>query len=263
VKKNIVFWIGVKSTDSNLLQKHGNFEYLQYSKYTWKYWCDKHDIIFFEYSQPTDNDTDKHRVTWQRWFDVFAQVESLNIEYNKIAVVDGSSMIKWDTPNFFNLCSDNLVAFRSLENLRWIHEGVQGYKQLFNDFNFDITKYISCGFQIFDSSHKEFLLDLKKFYYDNLDEILNLQKVVARGTDQPVYNYLLQMKNIKVDSLSAPYMLTHMNRFDWFSFNWQLNEDQTPFFIKYGYIWFFSGFDRSQRNSLMQQTWNIIKQNYQ
>jgi len=58
-------------------------------------------------------------------------------------------------------------------------------------------------------------------------------------------------------------MLTHLNRFDWFSHNWQLKEDNTPFFIKYGNIWFFSGFDRRQRHSLMEQTWNIIKENYE
>ena len=155
------------------------------------------------------------------------------------------------------------MAFRSLENLRWLHEGIQGYKNLFNGFEFDIKKYISCGFQIFDESHKPFLQELKDYYYDNVDEILRLQQTIGRGTDQPVYNYLLQMKKVKVKSLPPPFMLTHLNRFDWFSHNWQLKEDLTPFFIKYGYIWFFSGFDRTQRHSLMNQTWDIIKHNYE
>jgi hypothetical protein len=263
MKQNIVFWVGVNSNSTLLQQKHGNFNYLDYSKFTWQYWCKKHNIIFYEYNSPTCDDTETHRVTWQRWFDVFDQIDQLNIDFNKIAVIDGSSMIKWDAPNFFNLCSDNLVAFRSLENLRWISEGVQGYKHLFDNFEFDITKYISCGFQIFDKKHKDFLTYVKQYYYDNLDMILKLQSEVSRGTDQPVYNYLLQIKNIKVDSLPEPYMLTHMNRFNWFSYNWQLNEDQTPYFIKYGYIWFFSGFDRTQRNPLMKQTWDIIKHYYE
>lgn len=263
MKKNVVFWIGVKSTDPLLLRKHGNFDYLVFSKKCWEWWCKKHDIIFYEYTTPTNLDTGKHKVTWQRWFDVFDQLELANIDYDKIAVVDGSSMIRWDTPNIFELVSDELMAFRSLENLRWVHEGIHGYKHLFNNFEFDIKKYISCGFQIFNNSHKQFLQELKDFYISNEDEILKLQKDIARGTDQPVYNYLLQIKNIKVKSLPAPFMITHMNRFDWFSHNWQLNEDMTPFFIKYGYIWFFSGFDRAQRSSLMKQTWDIIKKNYE
>ena len=54
-----------------------------------------------------------------------------------------------------------------------------------------------------------------------------------------------------------------MNRFDWFSHNWQLKEDKTPFFIKYGYIWMYSGFDRTQRFGLMKQTWDLVKNNYE
>jgi hypothetical protein len=55
----------------------------------------------------------------------------------------------------------------------------------------------------------------------------------------------------------------HMNRFGWFGHNWQLKEDTTNYFLKYGNIWVFSGFDRAQRNSLMSQTWNLIKHNYE
>ena len=59
-------------------------------------------------------------------------------------------------------------------------------------------------------------------------------------------------------------MLTHLNRFDWFGHNWQLKEDNTPFFLKYGYIWFYSGFpNRGDRENLMSQTWNIIKNQYE
>ena len=53
-----------------------------------------------------------------------------------------------------------------------------------------------------------------------------------------------------------------MNGFNWLHYNLQLNEDRTPYFIKYGQLWKFSGFDRKQRNELMSQTWNIVKEKY-
>ena len=37
--KNVLFWVGVKSKDPLTLEKHGNFEYFEYSKKTWEYWC--------------------------------------------------------------------------------------------------------------------------------------------------------------------------------------------------------------------------------
>jgi len=261
--KNVLFWCGVKSDDSNMQEKHGRFEYLDIGRKSWEWWCEKNDVIFFPYEKASEADTGKHRVTWTRWFDVFDQVK--DIDYNKIALIDGSTMVRWDTPNFFNLTDDRLTAFRSIENLRWLYEGISGYSLLFNNFDFDISKYISCGFQIFTKSHEKFLNKLTKFYYDNTDEILNLQyNLVKKGTDQPVYNYLLQINNIDVNiDLPRCFLLTHLNRFDWLSHNWQLKEDTTPFFIKYGYIWMYSGFpQRSHRYDLMKQTWDIVKKNY-
>ncbi len=262
MKKNVLFWVGVKSNNSLLLEKHGNFDYFKYSKYTWEYWCKKNNILFFEYNTPSLEDTGTHKVTWQRWFDLKNQLK--DIEWDKVAVVDASYMIKWDTPNFFKLTSKNLSVFKSLENIRWIDEGIQGYKGLFPKVNFDLKKYIDCGFQIFTKDHLNFLNNLKEFYFNNLDEILKLQSKVGRGTDQPVYNYLLQDLQVKFGfELPDSYNLNHMNRFGWFAYNWQLKEDRTPFFIKYGHLWKYSGFDRKQRTPLMQQTWNLIKHNYE
>tara|TARA_R100000908_G_C3756644_1_gene151474 strand:- start:11724 stop:12491 length:768 start_codon:yes stop_codon:yes gene_type:complete len=56
--------------------------------------------------------------------------------------------------------------------------------------------------------------------------------------------------------------MSHLPRKDLLSHNWQLNEDKTPFFIKYGLLWGFSGFDKTQRNKLMEDVWGLIKHNY-
>ena len=266
MKKHVLFWIGVKSTDQHLQDKHGGFKYLDVSKKCWELWCKKNDVIFFEYNTTSDPDTVGHKVTWQRWFDLFPLLEEAGIDYDKICMIDGSTLVRADTPNFFELVDDGLTAFRSLENLNWVYEGVSGYKGFFNDYDFDIAKYVTCGFQIFGKEHKTFLEDLKEFYYKNYKDIMELQNnVVKRGTDQPVYNYLLQIHNIKVNTnLPKSYMITHLQRFDWFSYNWQLQKDNTPFFLKYGYAWAFSGFpNRGDRYNLMQQTWDIIKNQYE
>jgi hypothetical protein len=94
---------------------------------------------------------------------------------------------------------------------------------------------------------------------------MQLQKTVNKGTDQTIYNYLLQIKNIKVNTnLHPSFNLNHLHRFDWFNHNWQLNEDPTPYFIKYGNVWKFSGFpNRGDRFNLMSQTWDIVKHNYE
>jgi hypothetical protein len=47
-----------------------------------------------------------------------------------------------------------------------------------------------------------------------------------------------------------------------FKNNWQLEEDSTPFFIKYGNIWHFTGFSIEDRIHCMNNTWNMLKDNY-
>ena len=62
-----------------------------------------------------------------------------------------------------------------------------------------------------------------------------------RGYSNPLVDPYLTFgaKDIKTD-LPLSYKLTHLHRKDMFSYNWQLNEDKTPFFIKYGYNWIFN-----------------------
>ena len=65
-------------------------------------------------------------------------------------------------------------------------------------------------------------------------------------------NYWIQMNNIDIKTdLPLPYKLTHLHRKEMLNHNWQLEEDKTPFFITYGYIWFFNGIPKDQRSQIM------------
>ena len=67
--------------------------------------------------------------------------------------------------------------------------------------------------------------------------------------------------------MPVTWKLTHLHRKEMLGHNWQLDgsehEDKTPFFIKYGYIWVFSGFDKTLRDNLTKETWDIVKHNYE
>ena len=63
-------------------------------------------------------------------------------------------------------------------------------------------------------------------------------------------------------SLPFMYNLTHMHRKSMFMYNWQLEEDKTPYFIKYGYVWKYNGIPKNQRTDLMKKTWEIVEKNY-
>ena len=245
------------------LDKFGGWGWMEYSKKAWQYWCDKNDCDLILYDEPSIEDTSRFRVTVQRWFDMFDFLEKKKVEFDQVAMIDASSLPKWDCPNFFELTNNKLTVNREMDNLGWVYEGVQGYKHIFDNYELDISKYFCSSFVIFNKTHKSLFEKFKKKYIENVDEFLKLQKTVRRGTDQTPLNYMVQINNIEVTSLPSPYRVSHLPRKDLLSYNWQLNEDQTPFFIKYGYVWFFSGFAKDQRDGLMKQTWDIVKHNYE
>ena len=261
MKKNVVWWTGIANPDHN--QKYGGFEYLEYSRKSWEFWCKRNDCEFVAFTQPVEKDLMKFRVNWQKAIFCFDELDRRNIEYDQICLVDSSAIIKWNAPNFFELTERKFCGLRDTDNMNWTYQSIKGYESFF-DFKLDTTKYINSGFMIFNESHKGIMQSFKQLYYDNVDTFCELQdKVVKKGTEQTPMNYWLQMQNVDVKlDLPLPFKLTHLHRKDMFHHNWQLKEDMTPFFVKYGYIWFFNGIPKDQRSDVMKQTWDMIKNNY-
>ena len=68
------------------------------------------------------------------------------------------------------MTDDRFTAWLDNDNLKWIYDSIQGYKPYFDNFELDISKYISSGFMIFNETHREFFESFKEFYYENIDE---------------------------------------------------------------------------------------------
>ena len=262
MKKNVIFWVGIVNPAHK--DKYGDYDYFEYSKNTWKYFCKKNNCHFVEFSTPVEKDLTKFRVNWQKAIFVFDELEKRNIKYDQIALVDSSCMYKWDAPNFFKLTKNKFVGWRDIDNMRWVNDSIDGYKSFFKNFKLDRTKYINSGFIIFNASHKEFFNSFKQLYYKNIKEFCNLQdKIVKKGTEQTPLNYWLQINNIEIKTdLPIAFKLTHLHRKEMFGYNWQLNESKIPYFIKYGYNWIFNGLPKNDRSNIMKQVWDIVKLNY-
>tara|TARA_R110000796_G_scaffold123761_4_gene238205 strand:- start:24487 stop:25854 length:1368 start_codon:yes stop_codon:yes gene_type:complete len=261
MKKNVLWWPAM--VNPNHKDKYGDFDYFQYSRESLEYWCKKNDVIFVPFTEPVESDLAKFRPQWQKCLFVFEELDRMGIQYDQIWLLDSSAIIRWDCPNVFEIANGKFTASRDLDNMRWVYDSVQGYKEFFNGFELDTTKYINSGNMIFNESHRELFQKLKKMYYENLDEIVDLQdNKVRKGNDQTPFNYLLQMNNIDLKLLPFNYNATHLQRKELFSHNWQLNEDKIPHFIKYCYLWRFNGIPKDQRSNLMKQVWGMIHKNY-
>ena len=261
MKKNVIWWIGVKNDKYS--EKYGGWDWVDISRKSWEYWCKKNDVLFVPFEEPIEKDLTRFRINWQKAIFVFDEMERRNIDYDQICQIDCTHIVKWDTPNFFELTDHKLTAVRDTDNLRWIYDSIVGYGKFFN-YKLDMTKYVSSSPMIFNEKHKEVFKSFKKLYYDNVDTFVELQDTTIRkGTEQTPLNYWLQINDVEMNlNLPFSYKLTHMHRKEIFGHNWQLNDDMTPFFIKYGHIWVFTGIPKDKRTDFMTNTWKMVKGNY-
>ena len=259
--KNVIFWVGVKNQIYS--EKYGGWDWMDISRKTWEYWCEKHDVIFFPFEKPIDDDLVRYRINWQKSIYCFDLLDEAGIDYDQIFLVDATCMAKWDMPNIFELTDHKFTAWRERDNLRWVYDSIKGYEDF---FCYDLNKhdYFSSGVIIFNKSHKDIFLEFKDLYLNNVDEFVELQdKIVRKGTEQTPLNYWVQKNGVELNlDLPFSYKLTHIHRKDMFKPNWQLKEDSTPFFIKYGYNWVFNGIPKNQRTEVMKQVWEMVRHNY-
>jgi hypothetical protein len=263
--KNIIF-IPMVIPQEKKLDKFGGWGWMDYSKKAWEYWCNKNNCELVIYDSPSISDTDKFRVTVQRFMDVFDFLKSKNIEYDQVAMIDACMIPHWDCPNFFNLTNNKLTVSIDNDNLGWVYESVKGYQHMFNNFKLDIKKYFCSGFVIFNKSHESLLQKFKTKYLKNSETFYELQtKTVRKSTCQTPLNYIVQMNQIDTTILPSQYRVSHLYRKE-LAMPLTYSKDpnnKLPLFIENCYLWQFSGFDKTTRNNLMFEVWNLIKEKYQ
>jgi hypothetical protein len=241
MKKNIVFFTTMDQAPDNIEYKRWCFE-------SWKYWCDKHGIEIFILDEPLF-DKNLMKPTWQRWH-VLEILESNGIEYDQVALVDVDTLIHPDAPNFFELTDHKFSAVQDDLMVEWIHNSIEGYKDMFPVVNLNWTNYFNCGFIVINETHKQLCKQITDFYYNNLDELRHRQHhSLRKGSDQTPVNYMANLYST-VNFLDKRWNFTHLHQ------RGVLNQ-MLP---DVGYVYHFNGFDKNMRNELMQQCWNMIKE---
>ena len=245
---NILFFTALKANDPNMMA------YQEWSLRTWNYYANKHNCKLVVLQEPLQ-DVELMRPTWQRWY-VYEILEQSGIEYDQVALIDIDTMVRWDTPNIFELSEGRYTGVIDDLSIEWIYNSINGYKEYFPDVNLQWDKYINNGVLVLPKEGgREFCKKVTDFYLANIDSLRDKQHVsLKKGTDQTPINYLaLESFGDTIKYLSKKFNMTHMYKTHAFIDN---------IFIKCSYIWHFNGLPREQRNEYMKYTWEQIKDNY-
>ena len=229
--------------------------YAEYSINTWKSWCKKNNVDF----KQIDVSVQQYDIAKWNKLCVFDVVEP---HHEKIALVDCDTMIKWDAPNFFDSYDDEFCGVVDDGNIGWVKNSINIYKEFFPNQKLEPLEYINSGVMFFTKEHKILFDELKTFYDDNQDTLPDYWNK-GGGTDQTIINYMLKKLDIKQKYLPHTWNLFGIHKKQMFGNNWQLQEDDTPFFIKYANIWHFTGFEIEQRTPVMRDVWETYGGKYE
>jgi len=223
-------------------------EILSITSKSWEHYCQRHGIDFYVIDQPQLENTSPH---WFRYW-----IFDLKPGYDRYMYVDTDIITRWDSPNIFEVYSDekNIYAVKDNSGLSWIWEGINGYQSMFPDIDLDWDVYFNSGVLLFSKQHEKVIRDFKQFYIDNKPIIEDYRTRLRKGFDQTIFNYFLKWYNQPVKLMSEKWNLFHMIRRE-ILYN--------GYFLDMGYFWHFNGLDRNNQVNSINQIWNNIQKNYQ
>lgn len=198
--KNIIF---IPAIDAGRGRHHA----YKYSIQSWKRWANlhNHEVLIWDEALYS---WDEMTIPWQRYH-LFKILESNNIDYGQVLMVDCDTIVHPDTPNFFEMTGNKYSAVLDNGCWEWTGRSLRHYKDLFNNFKVERGMYFNGGFQIVNENHKEFFNEVLDFYFTNQDVLIEKQKS-GLSTDQTPINYLVQTKGIEINLLPQTYNLHHM-----------------------------------------------------
>ena len=226
-----------------------NSDYAQYALLSWEVWCKKNNVDMIV---NREHDT---RFTFPIWNKEL--IYEIGKEYDKIGIVDSDTIISPDAPNIFDrFTEDEFCGVGDLCDLNWLLESIHGRQRFFPNTVMNIDKYFNAGVLFFGKRHLPVFEDLLTLYLNNQEAI---DSIKGGGKEQTLLNFVVQSRGVDVRLLDPSWNLLSIHRKNMFTHNWQLNTDPTPYFMKYAYLWHFTGFPIEDRTRLMQQTWDIVK----
>jgi len=246
MNKNIVFIINIKETD-----RPNRSQSYHYSVLSWKAWCKKNNCDLFVLEESLFSKEIMNTI-WQKIY-IYDLLESNNIEYNQILIVDADTIIHPNAPNIFDLTDEKFNVVRAYGSMDWVCRSYENYKKyVFPEITFSPFDYFNAGVIIINKKHKELYKKLQNFYFDNRELLQKLQSTYGTGTDQPVLNFFLRKENVDFKILPYEWNMQDMAR-------WEILDNNFTF-TKIGWLYHFCAIEGGPNavNYWMEKTYKYL-----
>jgi hypothetical protein len=178
--------------------------YAKYSRATWDWWCERHGADFVVIDKtPTDAAYARMPPTVQRWA-VLDQLIAERGEDAQAALIDADTMIRWDTPDIFELAR-GFSAVADGGSPGWVVNSTKAFQHLFPGTTLHWWEYFNSGFIVLGAAQRPFIrafLDHSVKAWRELEAVMTAGNV---GTEQTPLNFMVRRENEPVHFLPRPF----------------------------------------------------------
>jgi hypothetical protein len=256
------------------LRIRSDLDYARFGVATWKWWCVQHGFTFVLLDSPIGGERySMLPPTVQRWL----APELLSREYGSdasFAIVDADTMIRWDTPDLFELAIQQFAVVRTGQPA-WIWRSINAYQHLFPEVNLPWWEYFNAGIVVVGGKHAELLREFAVYFADRWPEMHAIQLSGDVGSDQTPLNFFLRGRGTDVHFMPATFNYVHCFRLPPPFYAFETGASKTSDlsalfrglpsaafdFTEFAHVWHFSNVVRL-RHAAMEVTWQHVAENY-
>jgi lipopolysaccharide biosynthesis glycosyltransferase len=221
--------------------------YSQYCIKSWQAWAKKNNSEVVVLTEPF-SEIEPH------WYKVFAYklLESSDIEYDRVLVVDNDTVVHPDTPNFFEeVPEDKIGVVFDDVNYDWTIRSTDAYrKHVFTDYeHFDTFEYFNSGFLVLSKQHRDVYERVIEFVFKNYEQLNWVQSNYGVGRDQTPLNFMLRAFSSGLEYMSKRYNLQGL-----------LSKEivDPKMLSEMAYVYHYNAMPREHREVLMKQTYDYL-----
>ncbi|MCK5057792.1 MAG: hypothetical protein KAT34_14125 [Candidatus Aminicenantes bacterium] len=250
--KNVVFITAVNYPEK--------IDYAQFCFDTWQAWCEKNNARLFIWDTQKAK-TDTMRPTWMR-YRMFEILDQQGIHFDRAAMVDADTMVRRDCPNFFNIAANRFCVVRDNRRSRWVKKSIRVYRHLFPGVHLDSNDYFNAGFMIVNREHRPLFKAMLDFYNARDTHLRRLIREHRMGSDQTPLNFIVAKSGYKKKYLPREFNYMH---FIPLVFRNRFLAERFPLknFLKKGYIFHFTGMNKTLNKRFMARTREAMEKNYE
>jgi len=242
MSKNIVFIPAYNGFDSELDDAIS----------TWKWYCERWDIQLIIANEPKEYDFEPWgNGCFEPWYDT----RLVDLEYDKLLLVDADTMIRWDSPNIFEIGKDYemcVVADAGGSNTGQYH--LNQWVELNPTIKTPAEKYFNTGFVFLT---KEKYLQIK----EQIPEYHQYwASFYSKGPTGPN-----ACEQTPVNIIAYDLFPNEIHHLGWEWNNMVMSKYDDGSFINDSYIWHFTGSrmgGHTNKKNIIKQIWEYVKEYY-